>query len=97
MTTETFVKSASQIQDESFHLIEKDTVDLVPVLEELLLVEIPMQVFSEEALDEAELPKGEDWEVKTEDELLEEQASEAPKVDPRLAGLADFFNDKKEN
>ncbi|WP_099222375.1 YceD family protein [Listeria costaricensis] len=94
---ETFVKTEEALADESFHLMEKDTVDLTPVVEELLLVEIPMQVFSEEALDDTALPKGEEWALKTEEQLLKEQAEKQPKVDPRLAGLADFFDKNQES
>ncbi|WP_163655783.1 DUF177 domain-containing protein [Listeria sp. PSOL-1] len=89
---ETFVQKKEQLMDESWHLIEQDRIDLLPVIEELLLVEIPMQVFSEEALNEKDLPKGNDWELKTEEENLAERKKNEPKVDPRLANLADFFN-----
>lgn len=94
---ETFVTSKEDLQDESFHLMEKDTVDLTPVVEELLLVEIPMQVFSDEVTGSEELPQGKDWELKTEDDFVQEEALKKPKVDPRLAGLADFFDEKKDD
>ncbi|SQC66948.1 Uncharacterized ACR, COG1399 [Listeria fleischmannii subsp. fleischmannii] len=96
-TIETFVKNKDQVQDESWHLMDQDTVDLVPVLCELLLVEIPMQVFSEETDEESALPKGNDWELQTEETFAREKAKNEPKTDPRLAGLADFFNEKKED
>lgn len=72
-------------------------VDLTPVVEELLLVEIPMQVFSEDALEMSNLPRGKEWEMKTEEGNLLEQIAKEPKVDPRLAGLANFFDEKKED
>lgn len=68
-----------------------------PVVEELLLVEIPMQVFSEDALEMSNLPRGNEWEMKTEEGNLLEQIAKEPKVDPRLAGLANFFDEKKED
>ncbi|PZF89408.1 DNA-binding protein [Listeria ivanovii] len=95
--SETFVKSKEQVLDESWHVMEQDMVDLTPVVEELLLVEIPMQVFSEEALVMDKLPRGTEWEMKTEDADLLEKIANEPKVDPRLAGLADFFGEKKED
>ncbi|MBC1997977.1 DUF177 domain-containing protein [Listeria marthii] len=95
--TETFVKSKEQVLDESWHVMEQDMVDLTPVVEELLLVEIPMQVFSEDALEMSKLPRGNEWEMKTEEGNLLEQIAKEPKVDPRLAGLANFFDEKKED
>lgn len=77
--------------------MEQDMVDLTPVVEELLLVEIPMQVFSEDALEMSNLPRGKEWEMKTEEGNLLEQIAKEPKVDPRLAGLANFFDEKKED
>lgn len=95
--TETFVKFKEQVLDESWHVMEQDMVDLTPVVEELLLVEIPMQVFSEDALEMSNLPRGKEWEMKTEEGNLLEQIAKEPKVDPRLAGLANFFDEKKED
>ncbi|HDU1145003.1 TPA: DUF177 domain-containing protein, partial [Listeria monocytogenes] len=86
-----------QVLDESWHVMEQDMVDLTPVVEELLLVEIPMQVFSEDALEMSNLPRGKEWEMKTEEGNLLEQIAKEPKVDPRLAGLANFFDEKKED
>ncbi|MNG37517.1 hypothetical protein D3C84_1248960 [compost metagenome] len=51
---------------------------------ENIILEIPIQIFSDEASTEAPM-KGQDWQVITEKEQTE-------KVDPRLAGLAKFFD-----
>ncbi|EHL2591695.1 DUF177 domain-containing protein, partial [Listeria monocytogenes] len=56
-----------------------------------------MQVFSEDALEMSNLPRGKEWEMKTEEGNLLEQIAKEPKVDPRLAGLANFFDEKKED
>ncbi|VEI32544.1 Uncharacterized ACR, COG1399 [Listeria grayi] len=92
---ESFTKSTAQLLDESWHLMEQDIVELTPVVEELLLVEIPMQVFSSDA-DSETLPKGKEWELQTEEQNLAAKEQAAPKVDPRLAGLAQFFDEEKE-
>lgn len=92
---ESFTKESAKCTDESWHLMEQDMVDLTPVVEELLLVEIPMQVFSSEAYT-SNLPSGNDWELQTEEQNLAAKEKAKPKVDPRLAGLAEFFDDKKE-
>lgn len=91
---ETFIVKASSFGDyeenEDVHLVEGDVVDLNPVLEEEILLEVPMQVISEEA-DEHTIATGKGWELQS-----EEQASvKEDKVDPRLAGLADFFKSDK--
>ncbi|MED3660301.1 YceD family protein [Ureibacillus sp. FSL K6-8385] len=79
--------------DEDIHYIDGEVVDLKPVLEELILLEVPMQVFKEGT--EGAIKGGKDWDYFTEEELSQ-QAKDEPKVDPRLAGLAKFFDQKDE-
>lgn len=85
-TTETFLLNGSTYEmDEEGYQVNGDVIDLNPVLEELLLLEIPMQVFSESDQHEDAAPQsGKDWEV-----IREQEKQEV--VDPRLAGLAKFF------
>ncbi|MGM9986621.1 MAG: YceD family protein [Bacillaceae bacterium] len=89
-TDEIFLLTSDEMEDKdgNFHVMEKDSVDLEPVIEEVLLAEIPMQVFAEDTSDVA-LSKGQGWQV------IEEQEVEE-KVDPRLAGLAKFFDKNNE-
>jgi uncharacterized protein len=89
-TTETFFLNDYDVTtDEDTHLIEGETVDLLPVVKELILLEIPLQIFSEEEnVQGGEPQSGVDWEV-----ITEEQAKN--KIDPRLAGLAKFFEKKE--
>ncbi|KKB39241.1 YceD family protein [Bacillus thermotolerans] len=88
--TETYLLKASLAEEyqesESVHLVQGDVIDLQPVLEEEILLAVPMQVISEEA-DEHVLSSGKGWDYKDAESDTEEEA----KVDPRLAGLADFF------
>jgi uncharacterized protein len=89
-TTETFLlKPADYDMEEDFHLADGDIVDLTPILKEILILEIPMQVFCEDVTNEegAAPQSGKDWEVITEDD-------QNNKVDPRLAGLAKFFENE---
>jgi uncharacterized protein len=89
-TTETFLLNADWLDgDGDFHTLEGDTLDLLPILEENILVEIPMQVFAEDVAEDAPRApsKGQDWQVIEEVEKTE-------KVDPRLASLAKFFDKK---
>lgn len=88
-TTETFVNipidERSEYDDEDVNYVEGNTIDLRPLIRELIIVEIPMQVYGENENDENAAPQsGEGWEV-----ITEEQQSE--KIDPRLADLAKLF------
>ena len=81
--------------DDEIHPVTGDFVELTPVFEELVLLELPLQVFSEEAkkINEAE---GKDWSFATEETYNARLQQAEPKVDPRLAGLANFFDKKDE-
>ena len=81
--------------DDEIHPVTGDFVELTPVFEELVLLELPLQVFSEEAreMNEAE---GKDWSFATEETYNARLQQEKPKVDPRLADLANFFDKKDE-
>ncbi|WP_147531905.1 YceD family protein [Bacillus marasmi] len=85
-TTETFLLNASDFEtDEEIHQVKGDVIDLMPIIEELLLLEVPLQVFCEDVKTGEGAPQsGKDWEV------VQEQ-DQVKKVDPRLAGLAKFF------
>ena len=82
---------------ESYHEVENGLINLYPVTEELILLHIPIQVFSEQALKDDSLQSGNGWQVLTEEKLQllkqEEEKEKENKVDPRLAALADFFKD----
>ena len=89
--TETFLLNvnADYEEDAEVRIVEGETVDLQPLIQELIIVEIPLQVFSENQQAAGAAPQsGKDWEVVTEEEQQE-------KVDPRLAVLENFFKDKK--
>ncbi|RFU60326.1 DUF177 domain-containing protein [Bacillus sp. V59.32b] len=92
-TTETFLLNAASydLEDDDVTVLKGDVVDLIPVIKENLLLEIPMQVFCEDARSEDAAPQsGNDWAVVTEEESKQ-------KVDPRLASLANFFDNNKES
>jgi uncharacterized protein len=72
--------------DEEVHDLENDTVNLVPYINQAILLEIPIQIFSD-GLDGEAPPKGKDWQLVTEIPKKEQ-------FDPRLADLAKFFDDK---
>ncbi|MBU8877704.1 DUF177 domain-containing protein [Bacillus sp. FJAT-29790] len=85
-TTETFLlKGLDYETEEEVHQVKGDLIDLMPVIHEILLLEVPMQVFCEDSSEEGAPQFGKDWEV------IHEQ-DKKDKIDPRLAGLAQFFD-----
>jgi len=92
ITTETFLlKDYDYAADEDTHVVQGEVIDLTPIIKELILLEVPMQVFaSEENIEGAAPQSGKDWEVVTEEQLKN-------KIDPRLAGLAKFFEKKNQD
>jgi uncharacterized protein len=87
-TTETFLLQDTEYStDDEVHQLKDDCIDLLPIIREVILLEIPMQVFCEDVNSEGAAPQsGNDWEVVHEDDLPK-------KIDPRLEKLAKFFDD----
>ena len=71
-------------EDEDFHEVKKDTVELYPAIFQLIVMEIPFKVVKEGI---KEYPKGNGWEVIKEGDL---KALKEQKIDPRLAKLKEF-------
>ncbi|MFK3937047.1 YceD family protein [Alkalihalobacillus sp. NPDC078783] len=67
------------------HLVLDDEIDLTPILEERILLELPFQVYAEEGAEPLAPPSGKDWELVTEE-------SQKDRIDPRMADLAKFFD-----
>ncbi|NRD78766.1 DUF177 domain-containing protein [Bacillus sp. BRMEA1] len=89
-TTETFLLQGSIYDtEEELHQVKGETIDLKPIIQEIILLEVPMQVFCDDHESQDAAPQsGKDWEV-----VQEEVVSN--KIDPRLAGLAKFFDKDK--
>lgn len=91
---ETFQLSGSYYSSEEegslddIHTVEGDVIDLDPYIKELILLEIPLQIFSDKADSEA-LRSGKDWEFLTEEDKNN-------RIDPRLADLSKFFEKNNE-
>lgn len=80
--------------DDDIHYIDGDVIDLKPVLEELVLLEVPMQVFKEDAA--GKLQGGKNWSYSTDEDEARQDENDEPKVDPRLADLAKYFDQTDE-
>jgi uncharacterized protein len=89
-TTETFLLKGSVYEtEEEVYQVKDDVIDLMPIIREILLLEVPMQVFCEDVDSEEAAPQsGKDWEVVHEED-------QSKKVDPRLEELAKFFDKSK--
>ena len=88
-TVETFLYKSTyeKLEDEEIHEVIGDTINLLPIIEEILLLEVPMQVFSENESEEtAAMQSGKDWAVVTEEDLVN-------RIDPRFAKLANLFKE----
>ncbi|MCP8970259.1 YceD family protein [Ectobacillus ponti] len=86
-TTEVYLASPEEHYegDADVHYLHGEVLDLLPAIKENILLEIPMQIFCDTEAAGGAPMKGQDWQVVTEVEKTE-------KVDPRLAGLAKFFD-----
>ncbi|WP_178198421.1 YceD family protein [Ligilactobacillus sp. Marseille-Q7487] len=74
-------------------VLDDDILDLNSVVEDNILLQIPMQVLTaDEQREDAILPSGNDWNVVYEDQLKDQQEKQ---VDPRLAKLKDLFSDSE--
>ena len=82
------------VEGSEFHYVDGDVIDMKPVLEELILLEVPMQVFSED--EDKYLYGGKDWSYTTEEDAQIADKTDEPKLDPRLAALAKYFDQTDE-
>ncbi len=93
-TKETYLLSDEDYCDhdeENIHHIKGEVLDLFPMIKENILLEIPIQIFCDDASLEGGAPQsGEGWELITEE-------AKKDRIDPRLAALKDFFKENKEN
>lgn len=77
----TFLKNK---KDEDIHECKGDVVELLPVIFQLILMEVPLKVVKEGFTD---YPKGNGWEV-VKEEVHRENKRDV--IDPRLAKLKEF-------
>ncbi|MEG0470083.1 MAG: YceD family protein [Longicatena sp.] len=78
------VFSFVKCEDGDIHEVKGDVVELLPVIFQLILMEVPLKVVKEGL---AQYPKGDGWEVVKEEAYLKEKSDE---IDPRLAKLKEF-------
>ncbi|WP_458414001.1 YceD family protein [Schinkia sp. CFF1] len=93
-TTETYLLSPEgygQPDEENLHQVEGEVLDLMPMIKENILLEIPLQIYCDDPSLEGGAPQsGKGWQVVSENEQKD-------RIDPRFLALKDFFNDNKNN
>jgi uncharacterized protein len=97
-TMETFVQPNDYSKEQDELVLESDVVDLMPLILENILLEIPMQVIAEN-VDESKAiapQKGRHWDVYREGELIPTEEKSQDDINPKMADLAKFFNKDKE-
>jgi len=88
-TREVFASTGLSSEVEEIHPIDGEVLDLMPVIKENILLEIPFRVFSEDADAIAAAPSsGKGWELVT-------GGNTEPKIDPRLQKLQSLLKDRK--
>ena len=80
--------------DSDIHYAIGDIIDMKPVLEELVLLEVPLQVFKENT--EGQVRGGKDWSYSTDEDIALARKNDERKLDPRLAALAKYFDQTDE-
>lgn len=78
------VFSFDEVDDEDVHEVKGDVVELLPVVFQLILMEVPLKVVKKGL---KQYPKGDGWEVVKEEDY---KKSEKKDIDPRLAKLKEF-------
>lgn len=79
-----FFEKSEDTMDESFELVEEDDLDLTPYIVSAVISEVPLKAINPNL---EEYPKGNGWQVMTEEEYTKIKSQE---IDPRLAKLKDF-------
>ena len=78
------VFSFEKCDDGDIHEVKGDVVELLPVIFQLIVMEVPLKIVKEGL---TQYPKGDGWEVVKEEDYIKEKSKE---IDPRLAKLKEF-------
>lgn len=78
-------------QDDYIMVLDKDYIDLIPVIEDYILLNIPSQILSEEEQNSEDLPSGNNWTLISEEDYLKQKESEQS-INPQMAKLQELFD-----
>jgi uncharacterized protein len=98
MTEEQLRSKDERLPEEEIILLEKPTIDLDESVADNILLSIPLQVLTEAEQNGQAMPKGDDWEVVSEETYLQQKQAQAEQTtDPRLAKLSELFKENTED
>lgn len=98
MTAEQYQQQKDLLKEEEILLLETQTLDLSESVADNILLEIPLQVLTEEEKQSERYPSGNEWTVISEDQYLEmKESQDKNQVDPRLAKLSSLFKEQEDN
>ncbi|MFV0479524.1 MAG: YceD family protein [Anaerorhabdus sp.] len=76
-------------EDIDVHVVKNEIIELLPVIFQLIALEVPLRVVKEGPID---YPKGDGWRILSEAEF---EKSKEDQLDPRLAKLKEFKVEKE--
>ena len=96
-TTEIF-STAEQLSKEDeeneIHLITEEVIDLIPVIKENIILDLPYRIFAnEQTIQNKKMLQGNGWKVVTEEDSVKEKNNS---IDPRLKKLGVLLNNKND-
>lgn len=93
---ESSLDAAHDIEEIVIPLEGKD-LDLIPAVEDAILLNLPIQVLTKEEAEAGVMPSGADWAVMSEDDYRKQKEKEKEEfVDPRFAGLKSLLDDEEQ-
>ena len=79
-------------------VLDSTTIDLREAIEDYILLNIPLQVLTDEEMASDELPTGDSWTIMSEEDYLYQQMeTQAQTIDPRLAKLSAMLDNNEES
>lgn len=89
-TYEIFTEEEDDLESDNIHTISKQVIDIMPIIWQNIVMEIPIRVISDD-LDDVQL-NGNGWNLIDEDEYHNQSKN---KVDPRFEKLLSLIDDEK--
>lgn len=96
--TELFTTSAhvdDMDKDDDVHFINGEVLDLMPLIKENILLDIPYRVFSKDVKNHEQVVKGKGWAVVSEQMNQKKNKDEKETIDPRLQKLSLLLDNQK--
>ena len=79
-------------------VLDSTTIDLREAIEDYILLNIPLQVLTEEEKVSDEMPSGDSWTIMSEEDYKYQQMeTQAQKIDPRLTKLSALLDNNEES